>query len=244
MAAAALIIGAAAYFFFRAPAPENAPAMASAPAQSQHTHDPKMPETSPAASVARPANEVVKKVSVPSKPIEDSELAEFKSLKPEEKKSLITLGSLLQEAIDENATMEAFVEKLDALKLKPKIMKDANEYTGEMEVVRTGETLPGTRYIHAQYFANKDGGKFPQHLSFELRPSKDSFEAAKKMVVKQFNVTGKPVRESANFASWKIPGRTVWVKRLEANDLNDPFNSYDRKQDVGTIRIGTELEIH
>ena len=113
--------------------------------------------------------------------IEASELDEFKGLNLEEKKSLITLSSILAESIEQESNLDFLVGKLADLKLKPIVMKDENEHTGTMNVVRTEKTLPGTRYVHAQYFTNNDETKLLQHISFELKGSNDSFEATKKL---------------------------------------------------------------
>ena len=177
--------------------------------------------------------------------LDASELAEFKNLSVEEKKSLLTLSSLMEEAVNSESTPEILAAKLDDLKLKPMVMKDANPYTGTMEVVRSKDSLPGTRYIHAQYFTNDDGTKVLQHMSFELRPGPDSFEAAKKLAYKQFKITGAPSKETADFISWKRDGRNIWIKKKSAEDLkNDPFNSYDPVKDVGTVSVTNEAEIH
>lgn len=175
--------------------------------------------------------------------VQDSDLASFNDLTAEEKKSLITLSYLLHEAIAEDATMDVFVKRLDDLKLKPKVLVDSNKYSGDMNVVRTEGTLPGTRYINAQYFGKAGQITAPQNISFELRPSKASFEAAKAVFKGEFKL-GKPTNETKNFISWSIPGRVVWVKTLEKDDLHHPMNSYNPNTDVGTVRIGIDEEIH
>jgi len=177
--------------------------------------------------------------------IEASELDEFKGLNLEEKKSLITLSSIFAEVIEQESTLDLFVGKLADLKLKPIIMKDENAVTGTMNIVRTEKTLPGTRYVHAQYFTNKDETKFLQHISFELKGSNDSFEATKKIIQKQFNIAVKANISREDFISWNLDGRVIWIKKLGLDDMKEnPFNSYNPAKDLGTIRIAIEAQPH
>jgi hypothetical protein len=178
--------------------------------------------------------------------IETSELAEFTSLSNEEKKSLIVLSAAMAEAVSAEADMDKFVEKLTTLKMKPIIMKDENPYTGVMNVVRTESVLPGIRYVHAQYFTDEDGVKNLGHISFELKPGKDSEAAAHKIIQKQFNIQSKPTSKTKNMTVWNVGDRVVWIKVFDKEDVSkpDPFNAYDPVKDIGTVRIVSEPEIH
>lgn len=178
--------------------------------------------------------------------IETSELAEFTSLLPEEKKSLIALSAVMAEAVSNETQMDKFVDKLAALKMSPVVMKDENPYTGVMNVVRTKSVLPGIRYVHAQYFTDEDGVKNLGHISFELKPGKHSEAAAHKIVQKQFNVNSKPTSQAKNMTVWNVGDRIVWIKVLDKEDVSkpDPINAYDPTKDIGTVRIVSEPEIH
>jgi hypothetical protein len=188
----------------------------------------------------------IKKIILPPVIIEAFELSEFPSVNAEEKKSLLTLSLLLEEAVNGESTMNTLIEKLDHLRLKPIVMKDENPHTGALSIVRTKETLPGTRYIHAQYFSDENGVNSLQHMSFEFHGSQHSFEAVKKIIQKQFRITASPSLETPKFISWKIDGRNIWIKKLDLEDMKkkSPFNSYDPIRDIGTIRVTNEAEIH
>ena len=142
--------------------------------------------------------------------------------------------------------MDSLVEDLKDLKLKPIVMKDKNEYTGTLNIVRTKDTLPGTRYVHAQYYEGEDTPSFLQHLSFEFRGGDKAFDMVKKVVQDQIGMTSKPTKQSENYISWRIGDKNIWIKKLSLEDISkdDPYNSYNLKRDVGTIRVTTELEIH
>ncbi len=68
--------------------------------------------------------------------------------------------------------------QLEKAKLDPVVADWSNDDTGKMEIVRTNETMPGTRYFHAQFFENADGTPLLQHMSFEFRPSPDAMDLA------------------------------------------------------------------
>lgn len=154
--------------------------------------------------------------------------------------SINFLTKVTNQIIKNNFPKEVLIKQLKYWKLAPTHSIDKNQYTGEMNMIRTQNGLPGTRYFHAQYF---DG--MLQHLSFEYQKNQKSFEQAIDTVKKQFNITTAPTTNNDNFISWPIEnGRIVWIKRLDENDLkNNPFNAYS-KDDIGTIKVAVELEIH
>jgi hypothetical protein len=178
--------------------------------------------------------------------IETSELAEFTSLSNEEKKSLIVMSAAMAEAVSNEADMDKFVEKLTILKMNPVIMKDENPYTGVMNVIRTKSVLPGIRYVHAQYFTDEDGVKNLGHISFELRPGKDSEAAAHKIVQKQFNINSKPTSQTKSMTVYNVGDRVVSIMVLDKQYVSEPnpINAYDPAKDEGTVRIASEPEIH
>jgi hypothetical protein len=173
-------------------------------------------------------------------------LSEFSNFTIDEKKSLLILTSLLNDGAKGDLPKDSFIEDLKELKLKPVVMKDQNEYTGTLNIIRTKDTLPGTRYIHAQYFEDENMPALLQHLSFEFRGGDKAFDLVKKVVQEQLQITTFPVQQSDAFISWRVGKRNVWIKKLNLEDISkdNPFNSYDLKNDVGTIRVAIELEIH
>ena len=173
-------------------------------------------------------------------------LSKFNDFEVTEKKSLIILSSFLNDAAKDNLSMTELVEDLKELKLKPVIMKNENEYTGALNIVRTKEALPGTRYVHAQYFEGENATSTLQHLSYEFRGGVGAFEMAKQTIKMQMQLSTPPIEESSTFVSWSVGDKIVWIKQLNLEDISkaNPFNSYDLKTDVGTIRVTVENEIH
>jgi hypothetical protein len=166
------------------------------------------------------------------------------SLSIEEKESLKTLIHQLALAMKAPNAQDDLIQNLKDLNLNPTRNIDNNKYTGDLTIIRTENTLPGTRYFHAQYFSSKSNST-PQHLSFELRKSKNSFPLAIDMIKNEFNISGKAKYKNKNFISWDHSDHySVWIKVLETSDLkDDPFNAYT-KDDIGTVRIVIEEEIH
>jgi len=177
--------------------------------------------------------------------ISEQELSQFSSISAQEKKSLRILIPLMNDAIFENLDKNSVTGTLEKLKLEPVQMDSENPYTGKLSIIRTRNILPGTRYFHAQYFSSNNQSHYLQYISFEFKPGPESFAIVKEMVRKEFNLP-KPVTENENYISWKKEDRIIWIKKLDANDLNkkDPYNSYDLKKDIGTIVMTVETEIH
>ncbi len=134
---------------------------------------------------------------------------------------------------------------LSSAKQKPLLAKQSNPDTGEMSVVRTENPLPGTRYFHAQYFTDEKSQSFLQHMSFEFRPGDSAMSEAIAAVQKAFPSLSRPLVRTPSFIKWAIDERYIlWIKKLGATDLQDnPFNAYT-KNDLGTVRVAVEAEIH
>ncbi len=129
---------------------------------------------------------------------------------------------------------------------KPLVAKQSNPDTGEMSIVRTDNPLLGTRYFHAQYFKDESDQTFLQHMSFEFKPGESAMAEAVAAVRKAFpSLTNPPLVNSPSFVKWALDEKyIVWIKKLEAADLRDnPFNAYT-SNDVGTVRVAVEAEIH
>ena len=151
---------------------------------------------------------------------------------------------LMTEQIRGKLGPKDLVKELDLLLLKPQVQADSNDL-GKMIIVRTERALPGTRYLHAQYFSNEAGEPEIQHMSFEIPPAPEAMKLGVSLVKSAFKELGEPALTRPNFVLWKAPnGFVVWVKRLSADELSeDPFNAYG-PSDVGTIRIAIEHDIH
>jgi len=153
------------------------------------------------------------------------------------------IANLLHEFTKPQRTMDELVRFLRESRQRPFILRDKNEVTGEMDIVRTKSPLPGTRYFHAQYFSDENNQRFLQHMSFEL-PGNDpqAWSRAFSAVQSSFPSLGAPLTSRGDFVEWDAgDGYSLWMKRLDASDLRDhPFNAYT-SADVGTIRVAVEL---
>lgn len=134
---------------------------------------------------------------------------------------------------------------LSSSQQKPLVARQTNSDTGEMLIVRTNNPLPGTRYFHAQYFTDENSQTFLQHMSFEVRPGSSAMAEAIAAIHTAFPSLPNPTVKTPGFVKWSIDEKyIVWVKQLTSTDLKDnPFNAYT-ENDVGTVRVAIEAEIH
>lgn len=229
-AALSLLVGGA--FYFGQSSKKNPPSLAE--------------ETAVKVKNIKPSEEIPEKFEQVEVSAKSEKLSDFQNFTVNEKKSLLVLSTLLSAGAKDDLPMNELVNELKDLKLVPQVMKEENEHTGTLNVVRTKEALPGTRYLHAQYFEGEGTTSLLQHLSFEFKGGDGAFEMVKKVIKEQFKITSSPTRETDTYIQWRVGRRIVWVKQLDLADISkpNPFNSYDLKFDVGTIRVTIELEIH
>ena len=201
----------------------------------------KNPESAVQASVAvvekaKPAS-VQKPAVKPSIPNQASRERELKSL--------TEMTDTLSEFSQGKMHLVDLVSELERTQQAPIVTRDANAYTGEMAIVRTKNPLPGTRYFHAQYFADEHNEPFVQHMSFEFKPGPSAMADALDAVKKSFPQLGSPTETRGDFVEWAIDEHHIlWVKKMAQDDLKEnPFNAYS-SNDVGTIRVAYETEPH
>ena len=159
--------------------------------------------------------------------------------------SLHSMAKTLAEFSKPEAHIKDLVQSLQFQEQEPVVTRNQNPDTGEMLIVRTQKPLDGTRYFHAQYFSDESGKGFVQHMSFEFQPGPDAMKQATLAVEKSFPDLGIPQTQTNDFVSWNLDeNHILWIKQLNARDLEeDPFNAYS-PEDVGTVRVAVELEIH
>ena len=160
------------------------------------------------------------------------------------KDSLSKMAKILFQFTRPEHQIKDLISFLEAGQYEPQVGHDANAFTGDMAIVRTKRPPPGTRYFHAQYFSDENGGGFVQHMSFEYQPSPTAMSDALTAIQEAFQLT-KPEIETVGYAKWNLDAdHIIWIKKLAAEDLHDdPFNAYTAA-DVGTIRVAVEVEIH
>ncbi len=168
-------------------------------------------------------------------------------LNQREIESVRTLSNLLRAGLDSRVNHRSLLTQLKSAGLKPEVNSNTNSATGTMTIVRTENSIPGTRYFHAQFF--DDAGKAknpPQHMSFEIRPGADSFEQAIGLVQTMLPPGSKLDGVKKDYRLWRTPDEQsiCWVQKLAKEDLKgDPFNARS-SADVGTVRVVCEDEIH
>ncbi len=142
-------------------------------------------------------------------------------------------------------SLQLTLDRLQALNLQPNLYQDSNPDTGTLSIVRTDKPLLGTRYFHAQYFSGGKQKLFLQHMSFEIPPNKDSLRTAAQIIKDTFGPLPPAHVQSPNMIAWLWKGKyTVWAMKMDKDSLvSDAFNAYTAN-DVGTVRIAIELDVH
>lgn len=162
-----------------------------------------------------------------------------------QKKNLEDMAQTLFQFTQPGVQVRDLFDYLEQSRQEPFIVRDENPDTGEMAIVRTKIPLPGTRYFHAQFMSDENKQGFVQHMSFEYRPGPTAMRDAVAAVEKMFPQLPAPQVRKDDFVRWNIDRNyIVWVKKMGAEDLqDDPFNAYSA-EDVGTVRVAIEQEIH
>lgn len=128
---------------------------------------------------------------------------------------------------------------------EPYTSTSSNPHTGGMMFVRTKKPFKGTRYFHAQYVEGENGNIVPQHMSFEFMPGPQAMVMAEEALRTIQPQLGEPHDRTENFISWKLEdGYHCYIAKLDAEYIKEhPFNAYE-PEDVGTIKIAVEMDIH
>lgn len=149
----------------------------------------------------------------------------------------------LQAQANALANTKEFVAALGKANLQPVIAKDSNTATGTMELVRTSNALPGTRYLHAQFFSDSGEGSILQHISFEIRPSPDSMQRALAWIRAAYGNLGVPEIQREDYVLWRTrEHRVISAKRLTAEDLKNNYFNAHSPEDVGSVWVVNELD--
>lgn len=162
----------------------------------------------------------------------------------EEIRSLDTLATILFEQASGTTRPAQLIDELARLGYQPVVARDVNEVTGAMVIVRTKNALPGTRYFHAQFFTDENGKYYPQHVSFEFRPSQ-SMDDVVRSLESRFGRLGRPTTNDGIWMTWKLPNDySLWIKRIERSDIEDGsrFNAY-AAEDLNTLRVALEKDV-
>lgn len=160
----------------------------------------------------------------------------------EDQKSFVQLTKSFLEFADSRKGPEDFVRFLQELNLRPLVSKDEQELIEDLTVIRTEGSLPGTRYIHAQF--DGDDRQELQHLSFEIKKGDQAFEQAIELAAATLGLGERVKNTDPSMAIYRHNGYVIWLKKLSWEDMmGDPFNAYD-KSDVGNVRVAIERDIH
>lgn len=160
----------------------------------------------------------------------------------DEEKSFVTLTKSFLDFAGTNKGPGEFIGFLQGLGLKPVVARDEQELIEDLTLIRTENTLPGVRYINAQF--DGDGVQELQHLSFEIKKGERAFEDAIQLAENTLGLGERMKDTDPNMAIYKSGGYVIWLKKLTWEDMmGDPVNAYE-PSDVGNVRVAIERDIH
>ncbi|MBC7754096.1 MAG: hypothetical protein H7Z71_07645, partial [Moraxellaceae bacterium] len=166
-------------------------------------------------------------------------------LSAEEVESVHQIVKTIAQAISQKSNSQKFMKALLGLKLKPKFIDQQETSLGSMVTVRTENALEGTRYLHAQFAGEKNNADYLEHISFQIRPGSNSFQKAIE-ILNQFLPKNKITKESdSDYVLYNTTdGYVAWAKIANREDLKSNKYNASAPEDVGTVIVTIEQEIH
>ncbi len=190
--------------------------------------------------------------AVPRSPEEQKENREIKEaissyspLTEKEIQSVNQITKAIGQSLAKKMNSNQFMKLLNDLKLSPKFMDEGSSSMGSFVTVRTNNALEGTRYLHAQFTGEHQNADYLQHISFQIRPGKDSFENAVKIlgsILPKDKITKESYDDYVLYNTHD--GYVAWVKIANKDDLKTNKYNAASKEDIGTIIVTIEQEIH
>lgn len=176
---------------------------------------------------------------------EDKPLYPQGPLTVQEVESVNSIVKTISQAISKKSTSTQFMKAVQALHLQPKFIDEGSNAVGSMVTVRTNDALEGTRYLHAQFTGEKNNANYLEHISFQIRPGSDSFQKAVE-ILNQYLPKNKTIKESSSdYVLYNTDdGYVAWAKIATREDLKSNKYNASSKEDVGSIIVTIEQEIH
>ncbi len=177
---------------------------------------------------------------------EDQKNSKADALTPVEQASVRQLVDYFLMAYDPNASAKGFQDSITQLGLRPTVSGNQNEHTGMLKIIRTENSLPGTRYLHAQFMGDDEESLQLQNISFEIRASANTETQLRSVIQQAYEGIGEPHESEEGYAEWRLKDcRILWFKKMTAEDLqDDAFNAHKIPEDIGTYVITQEDDIH
>ena len=193
--------------------------------------------------VAKASPSITQKKQQTSTPLQNNNNSTTqKPNKPQASAEQIT--AMIFDSYLKNPSPDKLIQRLKDMGLEPIVDKEGDEDSGEAYIIRTKNSIPGTRSFHAQYEPDGQGGATIQHLSLEFPPGQ--MPKAVSMVEQFAGQTITPITSSPDFMRWSAAnGNHVWLKVLDKEFLKDTevFQARSDK-DIGTVRMVIEYDHH
>ncbi len=161
--------------------------------------------------------------------------------------SLKQLNESLVKVFEFRKEPKEMINFLEDAGLKAIVDKKNSPYLGTTWVVHSDQSLPGTRYYHAEYDGDDADHLFLRYLSYEYAPGDKSFAQVIKSIESSYPVKEKKTIIADGLIHYEMEKDgipyTLGVKKLNAEDLrNDPIYPHD-ENDIGAISVKLQLNI-
>ena len=161
--------------------------------------------------------------------------------------SLKQLNESLVKVFEFRKEPKEMINFLEDAGLKAIVDKKDSPYLGTTWVVHSDQSLPGTRYYHAEYDGDDADHLFLRYLSYEYAPGDKSFNEVIKSIESSYPVKEKKILIVDTIVHYEMEKDgipyTLGVKKLNAEDLrNDPIYPHD-ENDIGAISVKLQLNI-
>ncbi len=166
-------------------------------------------------------------------------------LNSNEIESVDHLIKAISKSLAKNSGSKKFMKEIQGLHLHPMFVDEGSDSLGSTVVVRTHDALAGTRYLHAQFAGEKNKTDFLQHVSFQIRPGQNSFQKVVE-ILEQVLPKNKTLKErSSDYVLYNTDdGYVAWAKIADREDLKSNKYNASSKEDIGTVIVTIEQEIH
>lgn len=164
-------------------------------------------------------------------------------------KTLMSLGSLIQDIIVGRGAQDKLISGLEKLGLSVSSASEQNDATGEMSIIRTHNNLKNIRYIHAQFFSDSFSQDKLQHLSFDYKGEAADLDELSGLMTSTLGIKTQAEISHDGYRLFRLSqSHILWLKLLTLEDYHklthDPYKVY-KKSDIGKlIRVSVEAEIH
>jgi hypothetical protein len=160
----------------------------------------------------------------------------------------VEIAKMMKNLLQKKLSMNSFVKALQSNGLQVVVSFDRQKGLDDLSIVRAQNSLPGVRYIHAQFSGdNRQKQHRLRNFSFETPKGPNALTDAAGAMKSVFQISERDrlVDFDNRMIVYKVGEYLCYVSELNSDFMiNHPFNAYDLENDVGVIRWACDQDIH